>query len=281
MRLARRPGALVALLLALLVAACASPEVVPDGGGIADIDVVEPVGLPDGKVIQLESRLRDRLAAKGVAVAGRAGDPAPYRLQSFCSAAPDSRGAALACVFDVLDPAGEQATRVVTEDTVRGRRGDPWALVTGDVLDRVAETAAAEIANWLPANRGFFSAPGPLITLGGRRFFVGRISGAPGDGNTSLSAAMVRALKAEGETVVPSATAAYRVDARVEVTRPRSGNQEIRIEWRLLDREGRLIGNVAQENRIRAGALEPNWGQNADNAAGAAAKGIIQLVPAG
>lgn len=265
----------------MLLVACASPEVVTGGGGGANITVASPVGLPDGKALQLETRLRDRIAAKGVSVTTRPDDPATYRLQSFCSAAPENRGTALACVFDVVDSAGERATRIVTEENVRGGRGDPWRVINGDVLGRVAETAAAEIAAWLPTSRSLFPTTGPLITLGGRRFHVARIAGAPGDGNTALNAAMVRALKAEGETVVPSATAAYRVDARVEVTRPRRGNQEIRIEWRLYDRQGRVIGSVAQENRIKAGALEPSWGQNADNAAGAAAKGIIQLLPAG
>lgn len=275
---------LAAGMLALAVSACASPDVVPNtllaSGQPAQLAIEAPIGLPEGKVLQLETRLRDQLAQNGAAVAARSDDLALYRVQGVCSAAPEGGNTQIACVWDLVDQAGERAYRLVTEETARGGRGDPWAAIDGAVLTRVAQAAATGIVAWLPARGGLLAAnPGPVISFGGRRFFVGRVSGAPGDGNSTLARAMVRALKAEGETVVASAAGAYQVRARVTVGRPRGGNQSIAIKWQLFDPSGQSLGNVDQKNRITAGALDKNWGQNADNSAKAAARGIIQLAP--
>jgi len=279
----RKTMSLGAGLLALAVSACASPDVVPNeqfsAGRGAQITVAAPIGLPEGKVLQLETRLRDQLAQKGVAVAPRADDPAQYRAQGFCSAAPENRNTQIACVWDIVDQSGERAYRLVTEETAPGGRKDPWAAVNGAMLDKVAEAAADGIAAWLPRGGFLSSSPGPVLNLGGRRFYVGRINGAPGDGNAALATAMVRALKAEGETVVASASGAHQVRAKVSVGRPRSGNQSIAIEWQLFDPRGQSLGNVDQKNRIAAGVLDKRWGQNAENSAKAAARGLIQLVP--
>jgi len=271
-------------LLALTLSACATPDVVSNAqfaaGQPAQVTVEAPIGLPEGKVLQLETRLRDELSQAGVAVAPGANDPARYRLQGVCSAAPEGRNTQIACVWDLVDQSGERAYRLVTEETAKGGARDPWSAVNGAVLTRVANAAAGGIVAWLPARGGFLSGnPGPILNLGGRRFFVGRVSGAPGDGNTTLARAMVRALKAEGETVVGSASGAFQVRARVRLGRPSGGNQSISIEWQLYGQNGQSLGNVDQNNRIKAGALDKNWGQNAINSANAAARGIIQLAP--
>ena len=275
---------LAAGLLALAVTACASPDVVSNdqfaAGRAAQVAVEPPIGLPEGKVLQLETRLRDQLSQNGVAVAARADDPARYRVQGVCSAVAVGENTQIACVWDLVDRGGERAYRLVTEETARGGRRDPWSAVDGAALTRVAQAAATGIVAWLPARGSVLSAvPGPVVSFGGRRFYVGRVSGAPGDGNTTLGTAMVRALKAEGETVVASASGAYQVRASVTVGRPRGGNQSIAIEWQLFDPSGQSLGSVDQKNRIKAGALNKNWGQNADNSAKAAARGIIQLAP--
>lgn len=272
-------------MMALALAACASPDVVSNdrratANAGSQISVEAPIGLPEGKVLQLETRLRDQLSAKGASVVPRGSGPAVYRVQGFCSAAPENRNTQLACVWDILDQSGERAYRLVVEETASGGRSDPWAAVNGAVLDRVAQATADGIVAWLPKRGSFFSnAPAPAVSFGGRRFFVGRVSGAPGDGASALSNSMIVALKSEGETVVASAAGAYQVRAKVSVSRASRGSQSIAIDWQLYDPKGRSLGSVDQKNKIKAGALDRNWGQNATNAARAAARGLIQLLP--
>jgi hypothetical protein len=47
----------------------------------------------------------------------------------------------------------------------------------------------------------------------------------------------------------------------------------------VLDPSGRRLGTVSQQNTIPRGSLNGPWGAIADAAAGAAADGIIKLLP--
>ncbi len=57
------------------------------------------------------------------------------------------------------------------------------------------------------------------------------------------------------------------------------GKQSIRIDWLVLDPNGKKLGTVSQQNTIPKGSLNGPWGAIADAAAGAAAAGIIKLLP--
>lgn len=271
-------------MLAFTLGACATADIIPNSqagaGRTASITVESPIGLPDGKILQLEGRVRDQLGQRGASVTPGPGDPAAYRLQGFCSATPENGRSQIACVWDILNQNDERSYRLVTEEQANARGSNAWALVDGPVLDRIAQATADGVIAWLPSGGNILAGtPVNALAFGGRRFYVANASGAPGDGNATLAAAMVRALRAQGETVVPSATGAYSVRASVFVGEPARGNQSIDIEWQLLDQSGRSLGNVDQKNRIAAGSLNRNWGQNADNAAKAAARGLIQLLP--
>lgn len=105
------------------------------------------------------------------------------------------------------------------------------------------------------------------------------IAGAPGDGSTSLSAALQRQLATRG--VAPSANPAtdYKVQGRVDLSQPTAGKQEIRIVWQVIDPKGRKVGTVSQKNSIPQGSLDGAWGRTADAAAEAAVKGVLRLMP--
>ena len=47
----------------------------------------------------------------------------------------------------------------------------------------------------------------------------------------------------------------------------------------MLDPSGKKLGTVSQQNMIPRGSLNGPWGAIADAAAGAAAAGIIKLLP--
>ncbi|MBX9589603.1 MAG: hypothetical protein K2X43_09875 [Hyphomonadaceae bacterium] len=115
---------------------------------------------------------------------------------------------------------------------------------------------------------------GPVSAL------VPAVTGAPGDGGTSLTAAIQRELQGKGVPLAngPSASA-YRVEGAVTLGAAREGKQAIQIEWVVKDPQGKRLGTVSQKNDIPEGSLDGAWGRTADQAAGAAVQGIAKLLP--
>ncbi len=106
------------------------------------------------------------------------------------------------------------------------------------------------------------------------------VAGAPGDGTASLTAAIQRELSERGVAVTEKPTAtAFRVEGNVSIGQAKEGKQSIHIEWNVKDPQGKKVGTVSQRNEIPEGSLDGAWGQTADQAAGAAAQGIIKLLP--
>lgn len=109
---------------------------------------------------------------------------------------------------------------------------------------------------------------------------VPSVTGAPGDGSASLTAAVQRELTSKGVAVADkSTTVAYRVEGTVTLGEPKQGKQSIHIEWLVRDPQGKKLGTVSQRNEIPEGSLDGEWGPTATQAAGAAAQGIVKLLP--
>jgi hypothetical protein len=106
------------------------------------------------------------------------------------------------------------------------------------------------------------------------------VSGAPGDGSTSLSEAMRKHLGQQGVKLSQNATPnTYKVQGQVEMGAPTDGEQPITIRWTVLDPSGRALDNaVVQRNKVPAGSLDGTWGPVADAAAGEAAKAVSKLL---
>jgi hypothetical protein len=107
------------------------------------------------------------------------------------------------------------------------------------------------------------------------------VSGAPGDGGESLTAAMRKHLQQAGVKLAdgPGGSNAYTVKGSVEMGGAVDGQQPITIQWTVLDPSGkRLDKAVVQHNKVAPGSLDGPWGQIADLAAGEAAKSIAKLI---
>jgi len=94
------------------------------------------------------------------------------------------------------------------------------------------------------------------------------VTGATGDGNASLKDALIEEL-----------ARAYRVEGTVALGPAKDGKQSIHIEWTVRDPSGKKLGTVSQRNEIPEGSLDGAWGKTAEQAAGAAAQGIVRLLP--
>jgi hypothetical protein len=112
------------------------------------------------------------------------------------------------------------------------------------------------------------------------------VTGAPGDGSQSLTAAMRRHLQSAGVKLVDSGTGAntYTVKGAVEMGPATDGQQPITIHWMVVDPNGKTMDKaVVQRNKVAEGSLDGPWGQVADLAAGEAARSLARLIgkPAG
>ena len=132
----------------------------------------------------------------------------------------------------------------------------------------VAPQTSTSVATAQPASNGNIVAVVPPVT------------GAPGDGQQSLTLAMKRHLASAGVKLVEgSPSSAYTVRGTVELGSADGGQQPITIRWLVVDPNGKQIDKaVVQRNRIPAGSLDGAWGQVADLAASEAAKSVAKLI---
>lgn len=142
------------------------------------------------------------------------------------------------------------------------------------------ETAKARAAPRQTASTAAPPATGSIGRDGPVTAIVPSVTGAPGDGSASLTAAIQRELAGKGVQVGDRpTTASYRVEGTVTMGDAKDGKQPIHIEWLVRDPHGKKLGTVSQRNEIPAGSLDGAWGSTATQAAGAAVQGIVKLLP--
>lgn len=227
--------------------------------------------------------------------------------------------AKISYIWDVTDASGKGVHRVSGEETAKAATGtDPWAAVTPAVIDAIAGKTVSSLAAWLPAHSspaiasatpGLVqtaavtqpappptqtaltspqqSAPPPstattgsLGRVGALKARVPTVTGAPGDGSSSLRAAIQRELARSGIALADTPSPdTYTVEGRVALGAGADGKQPITIDWSVSDPTGKKLGSVSQKNEVPQGSLDGSWGKTADAAAAAAAQGILKLLP--
>jgi hypothetical protein len=275
------------------------------------------VGPPDALGRQLHQSFSSALERQRVAVAPGKDERADYNLRPYILAAKERRGTKVSYVLDVSEPSGKRVNRFAGEEVVAASPSpDPWAAITPAVAEAIATKATGSFVTWLASARSpavAQAAPAPAAASthraeatsrpAGRKApalastqtttgSIGResglmaavpaVKGAPGDGSTSLTAAIQRELQGKGISLTDRGGAgAYRVEGAVTLGATRDGKQPIQIEWVVRDPNGKKLGTVSQKNDIPEGSLDGPWGKVADQAAGAAVQGILKLLPAG
>jgi hypothetical protein len=277
------------------------------------------VGPPDALGRQLHQNFTAALERQRVSVTQGKDDGAEYNLRPYILAAKERNGTKVSYVLDVSEPSGKRVNRFAGEEIVPGSPSqDPWAAITPAVAEAIAAKATGSFVGWLPNARSSSpaiadagSAPagmgvpraeaaarpaakkGPALAStqtttgsiardGVLTAMVPSVTGAPGDGSSSLTAAIQRELQTKGVSLADRPTSgAYRVEGIVTLGSSRDGKQPIQIEWVVRDPNGKKLGTVSQKNDIPEGSLDGSWGRVADQAAGAAVQGIMKLLPAG
>jgi hypothetical protein len=280
---------------------------------MAKVAVNSIVGPPDGLGRQLHQEFASALQKQRVSVTQSKDDRVDFNLRPYILAAKDKRGTKVSYVLDVSEPTGKRVNRFAGEEIVAASPSqDPWGAITPDVAEAIAAKATASFVAWLPSARSPAvadaapsggSAPKAetaarpagkkalastahtatgSIGRDGLTAVVPSVTGAPGDGSTSLTAAIQRELRTKGVALADRPTpAAYRVEGAVMIGAGRDGKQPIQIEWVVKDPSGKKLGTVSQKNDIPEGSLDGQWGRVADQAASAAVQGILKLLPSG
>jgi hypothetical protein len=223
-----------------------------------------------------------------------------YKMRGYVVSSSEGNSAKLAYIWDLNNKAGRRQTRITGEKSVYNDKGaNPWKGVNDKVISAIAKDTANQLAGWmakknggtvatqkLRANRIPRSSRAPSITAStgkSKRVIMAMVvpvTGAPGDGKTSLTKAIKKRLYSKGIRLTSSRTSSvYQVRGVVQVGKTAKGKQPIRIDWRVYDPKGKRLGTVTQKNEIPQGSLNGSWGAIADAAAGAAAEGITKLLP--
>ena len=187
------------------------------------------------------------------------------------------RAGQLVLSYTVFDPTGRERG---TADAAPIALADWPAQPTAETLRAAAFAATLPVANLL-ANIEADRKRSDPTSLANRpaRVYVPPVTGAPGDGTTSLVTQMKRELAKLDITVIDGPKDAdFTIAGHVDVT-PTAGNQErVEITWRVTDAKGRERGKVSQLNEVPAGTRRGLWVDIAVVVAQQAAPGVKDVM---
>ena len=256
------------------------------------------VGPPSGVAKKLTVKIASELKKRNInVVKSKSG----YNMRGYVVSSSEDTGAKLAYIWDLNNKAGRRQTRISGEKTVAGGKGsDPWKGVNNTIIAAIASDTADQLAGWMVTKNGgtrsakkapakrVRTARAPAVTASTGKSAPKRVimamvmpvTGAPGDGKTSLTKAIKKRLYGKGIRLTSKRTdSVYQVRGVVQVGKTKGDKQPIRIDWKVYDPRGKRLGTVTQKNEIPKGSLNGSWGAIADAAAGAAANGISKLLP--
>lgn len=178
--------------------------------------------------------------------------------------------------YTVYDPRGHVQGR----DSGLPVSAEAWGNGDAATLTAEANDAAPKIANMLSNIDASLkeSDPNSLYNRPPQLDFT-QVTGAPGDGNTSLAREMTKDIGALGVVMVNSkADADYIMHGRVKLVPVDANTQRIEIYWIVDTPDGKEVGRVAQLHDIAKGSLDSFWGDVAVVAAQQAAGGVKEVL---
>jgi len=109
--------------------------------------------------------------------------------------------------------------------------------------------------------------------------FMGTVTGAPGDGDTSLPLNIERNLPGPNlELAKTPAQADFTVIGNIKTTPGPQGQIQVELDWVVRDSNNRVVGQVTQIHDLNPSDISPYWGDVAAAAGAEAAQGITTVV---
>ncbi len=111
------------------------------------------------------------------------------------------------------------------------------------------------------------------------KVFMGTVTGAPGDGDTSLPLNIERNLPGPNlELAKTAAQADFTVIGKIKTTPGPQGQIQVELDWVVRDSNNRIVGQVTQIHDLNPTDINPYWGDVAAAAGSEAAQGITTVV---
>lgn len=186
------------------------------------------------------------------------------------------KGGQVTPVFSIQDPNGKEQGSAVGEPiplTV-------WSRPNKALFEQVATDAGPRIGAVLTSIRIARDKADPdSLYNRSARVLVTDVTGAPGDGNASLTRQMRTRLAALGPVVLTTASGAdFVVQGDVKVVPVPKAQERVEIVWTVKTGAGQERGKVVQLNEIPAGSLKGYWGDIAAVVAAEASAGINDVI---
>jgi hypothetical protein len=276
---------LAALLLATTLAACGDlPEPFLGNPGATARRLAQPMAprlavpvssdtmLPDAANKVLADSLARALQQQEVPAMAQPAEKTDWQLE----ASAQERGDTIVPEFVVHNPQGQ------TEGTVEGAPIPlpAWAAADPATVQGAAQEAAPRIAATLTGIRiardradpnSLYNRPANVM--------VDEVTGAPGDGDESLTRQMRQHLATLGPVVQTTPGGAdFTVKGQVRMVPLPGHQQRVEIQWVVSAANGTERGRVVQLNEIPAGTLDHYWGDVAAVVATEASGGVNDVI---
>ncbi len=276
----------IAFLLACLVlAACGDlPEPFLGNPGATARRLAQPLtpllAVPPGSDTMLPDVANEELAKRLAAALRDTEVPAlerqPQKTDWRVVTTAQRDGKVVKPIFTVKDPEGkEQGTA----------EGEPvplrtWSAATPDLLQQIAAEAAPRIGAVLTGIQVARNKADPNSLYNrSARVQVPDVTGAPGDGDQSLTQQMRARLAVLGPVVLTTkAGADFVVQGQVKVVSMPQRQERVEIQWIVKTGGGDERGRVIQLNEIPAGTLDHYWGDVAVVVATEASNGVNDVI---
>jgi hypothetical protein len=228
--------------------------------------------LPDAANLELARQIAAALQATEVPAMVRTPEKTDWRLITRA----ERNGDTVTPLFSILDPQGKE------EGTAQGEKVSlgVWANADPALLTQLAAEAAPRIGAVLTSIRIAHDKtdPGSLYNRPAK-ILVADVTGAPGDGNLSLTQQMRARLAVLGPVVLTTPTGAdFVVTGEVKVVSLPKRQERVEIQWIVKTASGDERGRVVQLNEIPAGTLSHYWGDVAVVVASEASNGVNDVI---
>ncbi len=228
--------------------------------------------LPDTATRDFASVLADGLQTQEVPAVAADPQVGDWRLLTNV----EMKGDTVVPVYTVINPKGEDKGKA---------EGPPvstatWSEASHATLDQAAKDAAPKIASLLSNIQSSMQRADPHSLYNrAAKVQILNVTGAPGDGNASLTKQMKTRLAALGPVVQDTDNGADFVVQGVVKVVPISGSQQrVEIQWIIKAANGDERGRVVQLNEIPAGSLDHLWADVAVVVAQEASGGVNDVI---
>lgn len=188
----------------------------------------------------------------------------------------EQRGGEVVPVFSVRDPQGHDKGNTEAMPVPVAA----WAAADSAMLQQTAAEAAPKIATLLTNIQAAISRADPNSLYNrAAKVMVAEVTGAPGDGNASLTREMRKRLGLLGPVIQDTPTGAdFIVQGQVKVVPIPRRQERVEIQWIVTVPPDNERGRVVQLNEIPAGTLDHYWGDVAVVVTTEASRGIENVL---